>query len=225
MSRDELSFENVFAEGTLVFNRRKGGRSIEAQQLEITSASTVQDLIEFIRDSVGIQRPASDPGNPIPVSVNNITGDSTTLTPGAIVTADGRLRFVSNNGVDNAVTIGLSSFLITEPDGTISSPNLGFASVQSAKGQSAVADFLAFDSLGSPAVARRTVESKAVVFQASASLKIPLRQKNWGTEKFHWAAPLPWPHSVFNVSVSQYFCHSFAALFQTNWPTAREVGR
>lgn len=156
VSRDELSFENVFAEGTLRFSGRKGGRALESQELEITNATTVQDLIEFIRDTVGIQRPASDPANPIPISENNIPGDSTTLTPGAIVTSDGRMRFVSNNGVDNAVTIGLSSFVITESDGTISSPNLGFASVQEAVGESAVADFLAFDSLGVPVNVRVT---------------------------------------------------------------------
>ena len=156
VSRDELNFENIFSEGTLTFNGRKGGRSLEPRSLNVTATSTVQDLIEFIRDSLGIQRPADDPANPIPNSVNNIPNDNTTLTPGAVVTTDGRLRFVSNNGVDNAVSIGLSSFTITQTSGTITSPNLGFSTVQEAAGQSAVADFLAFDSLGSPVNVRVT---------------------------------------------------------------------
>jgi flagellar hook protein FlgE len=55
---------------------------------------------------------------------------------------------VSNNGVDNAVEIGLSSFIITKNDNTVVSSNLGFGSIQTAVGQSAVADFIAYDSAG-----------------------------------------------------------------------------
>jgi flagellar hook protein FlgE len=88
--------------------------------------------------------------------VNNIAGDATLLAPGAILTSEGRIRIVSNNGVDNAVTVGLSSFVLTSEAGEISSPSLGFASVQEAKGQSAVADFLVYDSLGVPLNVRVT---------------------------------------------------------------------
>ncbi|MCA9121258.1 MAG: flagellar hook-basal body complex protein [Planctomycetaceae bacterium] len=154
--RDELNFERLFKVGTLAFNGRKGGRALQTRDFEVTATSTVQELLDFIRDTTGIQRAAEDPGHPIPSSANNIPGDVSALAPGATITADGRLRFVSNNGVDNAVTVGLSGFLLTTPDGEVSAPNLGFSSSQKAVGQSAVADFLAYDSLGSPLNVRVT---------------------------------------------------------------------
>jgi len=154
--RDDLNFENLFQEGTLAFSGRKGGRGLQTQEFEITATSTVQELLEFIRDTTGIQRAAEDPGNPIPNSTNSIPGDASALAPGGSITPDGRIRFVSNNGVDNAVTVSLSGFLLTTTDGEVSVPNLGFVSSQSAVGQSAVADFLAFDSLGSPVNVRVT---------------------------------------------------------------------
>jgi len=154
--RDELNFDNLFVEGTLKFSGRKGGRALETQNFEITSTSTVQELMDFIRVTTGIQRAAYDPSNPIPNSVNSIPGDSSTLTPGATITSDGRIRFVSNNGVENAVSIGLSAFTIDTPDGAVFTPNLGFGTTQEAKGQSAVADFLVFDSLGIPLNVRLT---------------------------------------------------------------------
>ncbi len=57
---------------------------------------------------------------------------------------------MSNNGVDNAVDIDLTSFRITDANGVVSTPNLAFGSAQKAVGQSAVADFVAYDSLGLP---------------------------------------------------------------------------
>lgn len=154
--RDELNFENLFEIGTLAFSGRKGGRALQTQDFQVTATSTVQELLDFIRDTSGIQRAAEDPANPIPGSVNEIFGDVSALVAGATITPDGRIRFVSNNGVDNAVTIGLSGFLLTTSDGQVSAPNMGFGSTQKAAGRSAVADFLAFDSLGSPVNVRVT---------------------------------------------------------------------
>ncbi len=154
--RDELNFENLFQVGSLAFSGRKGGRALQTRDFQVTATSTVQELLDFIRDTSGIQRAAEDPANPIPNSVNNIPGDVSTLSAGATITPDGRIRFISNNGVDNAVTIGLSGFLLTTPDGEVAAPNLGFGSSQKAVGQSAAADFLVFDSLGSPVNVRVT---------------------------------------------------------------------
>lgn len=154
--RDELNFENLFQEGTLAFSGRKGGRALETQDFSVTSSTTVQELMDFIRVTTGIQRSADDPAFPIPTSVNSIPSDTSTLTPGATITADGRIRFVSNNGIDNAVSVGLSAFVLTTPDGGIATPNLGFGTTQAAKGQSAAADFLVYDSLGIPINVRVT---------------------------------------------------------------------
>lgn len=77
------------------------------------------------------------------------------LSAGAYI-RNGQIRFVSNNGVDNAVEIDLTSFRNTDTQGIVSVPNLAFGSVQDAKGQSAVADFVSYDSLGQPIRSRVT---------------------------------------------------------------------
>jgi flagellar hook protein FlgE len=156
IKRDELSFESLFQVGTLSFAGRKGGRLLEDKTFEVTDTATLQELMDFIRESMGIQRAADDPAFPIPNSVNNIPGDSAALAPGLTLTSEGRVRLVSNNGVDNAVTIGLSAFANTSETGELTTPNLGFATIQGAAGQSAVADFLAYDSLGVPLNVRIT---------------------------------------------------------------------
>jgi flagellar hook protein FlgE len=146
--RDGLNFENVFEEGVLDFSSRKGGRQLAERQLTITTNTTVEELLDFMEDALGIQTSLNDPQNPFPNSLNVIAGESGELSPGATVTSDGQIRIVGNNGVDNAIELGLSSFRITKTDNTIASSNLGFGSIQDAVGQSAVADFIAYDSLG-----------------------------------------------------------------------------
>jgi flagellar hook protein FlgE len=69
---------------------------------------------------------------------------------------NGQIRFVSNNGVDNAVDVDLTSFRITDQNGVVDVPNLAFGTVQEAKGQSAVSDFVTYDTLGQPIRTRVT---------------------------------------------------------------------
>ncbi len=160
--RDGFEYENAFKIGTLDFKARKGGRSLETKTFQITATSTVQDLVDFMENSMGIQTSSTDSQNPLPSSKNTISGETGTLLAGAYI-RNGQLRFVSNNGVDNAVDIDLTSFRITDANGTVSTPNLAFGSIQKAKGQSAVADFVAYDSLGLPLRVRVTavLESKS----------------------------------------------------------------
>jgi flagellar hook protein FlgE len=160
LRRDELSFEQMFDVGTLSFQGRKGERALAPKEFTITATTTVQELLDFMEDAVGIQTAIDDPLNPIPGSVNNIPGETTTLSPGALVN-NGQIRFISNNGVDNALEIGLSAFRIDNGSGTLLTPNLGFGSIQDAVGQSAVADFIAYDSLGIPISVRVTAVLEA----------------------------------------------------------------
>jgi flagellar hook protein FlgE len=155
LSRNGLDFEQLFQEGTLSFKGQKGGRTLGAKQFTVTSTATVQDLLDFMQEAVGVQTAASDPANPIPGSLNKIPGETAALATGASI-KDGRIRFVSNNGVDNALSIGLSAFQLTKTNGDLATPALGFSSIQQAKGQSAAADFLAYDSLGIPLNVRLT---------------------------------------------------------------------
>lgn len=155
LSRDGLNFERLFTEGTLSFQGRKGGRALAEQTFTIASDSTVQDLIDFMEDAVGIQKAVDDPQHPLPNSLNKILGETSPLPPGAVIN-NGQIRFVSNNGVDNALSIGLSAFRLTDALGNVKTPSLGFGKIQDAVGESAVADFVAFDSLGVPVNVRIT---------------------------------------------------------------------
>jgi flagellar hook protein FlgE len=153
--RDGDDYENVFAVGTLDLSARKGGRSLASQPFEITDTSTVGDLLTFMNGAIGIQSSNVGDADPIPSSENDIAGETGALAAGATL-SDGRIRLVSNNGVDNAVSISISGMSVETPDGQTHAPNLTFNTLQEAQGQSAVADFVVYDSLGVPLNVRVT---------------------------------------------------------------------
>jgi flagellar hook protein FlgE len=145
--RDGYDYSKPFAEGTLTFRGRKGGRALEEKSFQITSTSTVQDLKEFMEASFGIIDSSGDGNNPIPPSKNNIAGEGGTIQPGSYIN-NGRIRMVSNAGEINTIQIDLSSLRLTDNLGNVTNPNLAFSSIQTAKGQGTSADFIAYDSLG-----------------------------------------------------------------------------
>ncbi|MCA9106207.1 MAG: flagellar hook-basal body complex protein [Planctomycetales bacterium] len=156
VKRDGQSYEDMFQEGTLTFQHKKGDRTLgTGKEFTITDTTTVQDLIDFMEDAMGIFKPAADSLNPVPTSLNLIPGESGTLTAGGSI-VDGKLRFVSNNGDVNAIEIGLGGFTIVDTNQDLNTPNLGFGTVQQAQGEGVVADFLAYDSLGVPVPVRIT---------------------------------------------------------------------
>ena len=125
-----------FQPGTLSFTPRKGGRTLETKSLQITNTTTVQDLMDFMKEASGVQSIAGNEGGTV---------------------ANSRLNFIGNFGVDNSLEFGPSSLqIVPTAGGLVQQINLGFASTQAAKGQSAVADFLAYDSLGIPVNVRVT---------------------------------------------------------------------
>lgn len=141
------TYQNLFQLGTLSFNGTVGGVAVDNPQqpptFTITSQTTVQDLANFMDQALGIQSaPGPDPGNPIPL-------DSSGQSPGVSITPQGQIQFVSNSGVDNAVSIGLSALQFT-PAGsdTPQTVPLIFNQTQAAVGQSVNASFIAYDSLG-----------------------------------------------------------------------------
>src|SRR6202000_2747765 len=69
---------------------------------------------------------------------------------GVSITSKGQFQFVSNSGVDNAVSIGLSALQLTPTNGTAETVPLTFNQTQAAVGQSINANFVAYDSLGIP---------------------------------------------------------------------------
>ncbi len=153
--RDGFEYDTPFVVGELSFKGRKGGRLLGEKTFNITPTSTVQDLMGFMKDSVGIVSDSGDATHPVVASKNIIPGESGFLQPNSYLSA-GAIRLVSNTGTDNALGIDLTSFRIRDANGTISTPNLGFGTLQEAKGQSAVTDFIAYDSLGLPIRMRLT---------------------------------------------------------------------
>lgn len=149
--RDGHRYEQVFEEGTLQFTGRKGGRAQETKSLTIDANTTVSDLITFMEESLGIQRtPGPDPVHPIPI--DSASGND----PGGKVTLDGRIVLTGNNGRDNAIEIGLSNMLMVTSTGA-TNVNLPFGTAQLAVGESAVTDFIVYDSLGIPLRVRVTM--------------------------------------------------------------------
>lgn len=162
IKRDGLTFTKVFEEGTLSFQGRKGGRLLDAKEFKIDSTTTIENFLTFVKEATGVQTQLDDPQHEFPNSLNTIAGETGELSAGATVTADGKIRLVGNNGVDNALEIGLSAFRLTKTDNTTSTVGLSFGSVQKAVGQSAVSDFVAYDSLGIPMNVRLTAVLQSV---------------------------------------------------------------
>jgi flagellar hook protein FlgE len=155
LKRDGLTYQPLFREGRLEYAPRKGGRLVGTAELEITAESTVQDLMKFMEEASGIQVMLAEDAPPIPPSDNQLPGQSGPLLPG-VTLVNGRLRVVANNGEQNAVDLDLSAFRMIDANNEVSRPDLAFSKVQSAVGESAVTDFVAYDSLGVPVSVRVT---------------------------------------------------------------------
>lgn len=132
--------------GVISFSGRKGDTELTEKQFTYDASTTVQQLLDFMDQSLGIVNATTDAANPIPGS------------PGASVTADSRLRFTSNLGVENELSIGLTDLNVT-PNGSTAAESvlLPFSSTQSAQvsatnedGSGATAEFVVYDSLGLP---------------------------------------------------------------------------
>jgi flagellar hook protein FlgE len=145
----------LFQTGTLSFTGVKGQNTLTPKTLQITSSTTVLDLLNFIDQATGIQSNSAATGaNPIP-------NDSSGAAPGAMINSDGEITVVSNNGDDNAVTIDPAAFQLTTTNGTTTPISLTFNTTQQAVGTGAVANFVTYDSLGDPINVRVTAEMQS----------------------------------------------------------------
>lgn len=127
----------TFEEGVFTFQARKGGRSLDAKEFDVGANSTVQDMLNFMEQAMGIQ--------------------SILSTEGGGLTFDNRLQFISNTGADNDLDITLSGLQFTTATFGTQQLNMQFNSTQEAVGQSTVADFVVYDSLGIPLNVRVTM--------------------------------------------------------------------
>ena len=148
------TYTQPFQNATQVqYTGTKGGVTLTTQTLNVTSTTTVQDLIDFIDQASGIQPSSADSQNPLPGSPG-----------GSVNTTNSSIQFTSDNGDPNAVSIGLSALQVVTPTGT-QSVNLNFNTTQSAVGTGASTNVVVYDSLGDPL----NVTINAVLQSTSAS--------------------------------------------------------
>ncbi|MEO0529200.1 MAG: flagellar hook-basal body complex protein, partial [Planctomycetota bacterium] len=145
MVQDGFSSQQVFEEGTLSFTGEVGGSDLATQELQITDTTNVQDLINFMTQSLGLQ------------SQSNVIGDDLPIGGGAVRIENGSLIVESNFGEANAVAIPLTAFLLTPTDAVApESVEIAFSQTQAANGPGTSTEFVVYDSLGSPLTVRLT---------------------------------------------------------------------
>jgi len=137
----------IFTVGqTFTLRATKGARTLESADFTVGAASTLQDLMDFYRQTLGINTSIPDDGNPA------------TPTPGVTLETDSgnpnssRLVITGNLGAENAIQIAVDGFQAsgqvrpftfsetTNAAGIASNPN----------GESVRATFVVYDSLGTP---------------------------------------------------------------------------
>ncbi|MEM9658040.1 MAG: flagellar hook-basal body complex protein, partial [Planctomycetota bacterium] len=84
-------YSNVFEPGTLTFGAKVDDVDLADKTLEIDAATTVQDLIDFMEEALGIQKETDVTDVPLP------------LTDPGVRIENGRLVVTSNLGEENAV--------------------------------------------------------------------------------------------------------------------------
>ncbi len=146
VTREGSTYPYLFEEGTLSFAGAQGGSTLDTKEFDISATSTVQDLLEFMRDSLGLQDSSNVVDDPLPVG----GGDIQINTAGQIV-------LTSNYGEQNAIDISLNAFrLQVNGSTTTSSVPIIFSQTQEANGPGTTSEFLVYDSLGSPLSVRMT---------------------------------------------------------------------
>ncbi len=136
--RDGDEYTSPFEEGVLSFTGTKGGLQLETKELTITATTTVQDLIDFMDEAMGVD--------------SDVTGqpddEAFDVTPGGRIT-DGQIQLTSNMGIENALGVSLTAFRLT-PTGSTSteSVSIAFTETQEANGEGSTTNFAVYDSLG-----------------------------------------------------------------------------
>ena len=140
---------------TYTFTGRKGGASVDTATFTVAAGTTLQDLMDFYRESLGINTSVPDDGNPLtPVAGTSL------LTSGN----DVQIAITSNLGAGNAITIGNEDFISGGLRPLSFADGVDAAGIESDPvGESIRAPFIAYDSLGTAVRVNVTAvfESKA----------------------------------------------------------------
>jgi len=166
VSRQDSNYVNLFQTGTLRFTGSKGERALGARELVIDESTTVNDLLTFMNQSFGVVGDAGEDSFPVENYGGTIIIDPDTGTS--------RLQFTSNMGIENALSVNLSAFQMTPTGGVANTVPLAFtASQQATNGEGSTANFIVYDSLGTP---------------VSVRLTTVLEEKNGTEARFRWIA-------------------------------------
>jgi flagellar hook protein FlgE len=132
---------------TVNLTPQEDGSNLDTQKFNVTSTSTVGDLLAAITKSMGLQTTGSPP---IPVDADGIP-------VGATVTAGGQIQIKGNRGTANDVALPVGS--ISSATGPV---DLGFTSLQKANGESTTTTYQVYDSLGQSVNVRMTAVLESV---------------------------------------------------------------
>lgn len=136
---------------TLSFAPTKGGRTLDAMTLVVGAGTTAADFADFMDRTMGIQ------------SGGGIPNDGGTGTQPGVSVTGGTFQIVGNSGVVNDLTVTIGN--LTSNGATVSLP---FTKTQTADGESAITDFIIFDSLGEPV----TMKMSSVLESRSANATV-----------------------------------------------------
>ncbi len=123
---------------TVTFDGRKGDRTQQAKTLAVTATTTMGDLLTLMQDTLGIQ------------SGGTIPNDGNTGAQPGVNIVGGRIQITGNRGAGNDLVISQDDLEISTAGGTNQSVGIGFDKQQAGIGESAVTDFVIYDSLGQP---------------------------------------------------------------------------
>lgn len=116
----------------------KGNRTTAEKKLTVTASTTVQDYLNFMQGSLGIENTTTDP------NVNQ----GFTPNPGVTLNADGTITVVGNLGADNDFNFKNASIKVTN-GASATNPFLWQDKAASATGESVFTSTNVYDSLGS----------------------------------------------------------------------------
>ena len=127
----------MFTPGQLlqINGARKGGAAVPVTELPITPTTTVQDLLDFFEEALGVH----DTGGSNPDGA----------TPGAVaLSATGVFTMIGNTGTVNDLEVSGDSVRLLNTDGSIDRLPFATTKTQNATGESVRTTFIVYDSLG-----------------------------------------------------------------------------
>ncbi len=116
---------------------QKGTRTLPTEQFPVEAGSTLQDLIDFFRESLGINTTSgpNPDGNAPGVSLDPLTG---------------QLRIVGNTGTVSDLVIDNADIAVYDSSNNLLSTPFTPTKAQAATGEAVRTTFVAYDSLGNP---------------------------------------------------------------------------